>query len=49
MLGIQIPLVGLKNLIPNFYVPLSLTRSQLLQSAPGSLIKALPSITSKDL
>lgn len=34
----QIPSVGLKNLIPNFYVPQSLTHSQLLQGTLGSLM-----------
>lgn len=41
MLGIQIPSVALKHLIPNFYVFQSLTCSQLLQGTPGSLMKML--------
>lgn len=41
MLGIQIPLVALKHLIPNFYVFQSLICSQLLQGTPGSLMKVL--------
>lgn len=41
MLGIQIPLVELKHLIPNFCVFQSLTCSQLLQGTPGSLMKVL--------
>lgn len=38
MLGMQIPAVGLKNLIPNSYVSQSLTHSQLLQGTVRSLM-----------